>query len=246
MHFEGIPEQVTALMAALVAAQAEFPAIPKTKTAGAGSFSYKYAPLVEIQEKIRPILAKHDLAVIHPLERIDGKQIITTLILHKGGGRAACAGLTVPESLKIQEQGSYITYGSRYGYSSVLGIASEDENENHLGRGPRPKPPRQDGVAQDGRAPLVAPKSRSGDSGSIPDPSLPTKQDRASYRSRLNEYRAHVEDDALEQFLLRASGASEVRLVTKAQWKKLLTDLDAALLKGGPSGLQKLVAGEKP
>jgi hypothetical protein len=233
MHFEGNADQINLLLAALVAAQAEFPAIAKTKTAGAGSFSYKYAPLAEIQDKIRPILARHDLAVIHPLIRLDGKQTVATMLIHKGGGRMIAYGLAVPDQLKVQEQGALITYGSRYGYSSMLGISSEEDDEDRLGKSPRPK------SSQPGKA-LLAPN---GASPSLPDPALPTKAERLDYRKKLNEYRLHLEDDALAAFLLRASGASEVRLITKAQWNKLLAALDAALVEKGPAGLKNLVAG---
>src|SRR5437899_1578121 len=75
MQVAGTPEQITALYSAIIMAQMEFPSIAKTKEA----YNYKYAPLPEIHEKIRPILSKHSLAVFHPIIRTqDGKQSIGT------------------------------------------------------------------------------------------------------------------------------------------------------------------------
>lgn len=234
MEAAGTPEQITALYGALILAQAEFPPIAKTKQA----YNYKYAPLSEIHEKIRPILSRHHLAVFHPLVRKDGKTAVGTTLIHDGGGRLSCDGISISETLKIQEQGGYVTYGSRYGYCAMLGLTSEDEDENLLGqKSPRssPKTPRRDGVAQDGRVPLVRPSSpvaSSGDSGSSPDPSLPTKQERLDYVAKLGLYRKQVTDDALQAFLLRESGASEVRLIAKKDWITILAKLDAALATG--------------
>lgn len=244
MQTHGTPEQLTVLYQALLAAQAEFPAIPKTKKA----YNYKYAPLAEIHELIRPILIKHGLAVIHPIvsqfngnnpAQGFGRPAVGTTIIHKNGGRIACDGLSIPDTLKIQEQGGYVTYGSRYGYCAMLGLTSEDEDEDLLAQtSPRgPKPARRDGVAQDGRATPIAPSSpkESGvDAGSIPDPSLPTKQERTGYVAKLNQYREHVSDETLQAFLLRQSGASEVRLIKKQQWLDIFILLDKAL--AGRSG----------
>lgn len=249
MHLEGTAEQKLELLQALMRAQAEFPPIAKTKSA----YNYKYAPLPEIHEKIRPILVKHDLAVFHPMSRLDGHQTVNTLVVHKSGGWLLSDGLTIPENIKIQDQGSYVTYISRYGYCATLGITSQDEDDTVLAaKSPRQKAatsPRRDGVAQTGRATLastVAPSSfpapvPSVDSGSIPDPSLPTKQERTAYVVKLNDYRKHITDDALQAYLLKRSGATEVRLIKKAQWDAILQELDKAL-DFGPDVLKAQVS----
>jgi hypothetical protein len=235
MHEAGTPEQITALYAALSLAQAEFPKIEKTKSA----YNYKYAPMDEIELKIRPVLIKHGLAVFHPINHVgeSGKQAVGALIVHALGGRFWCDGLIIQESAKPQDQGGHITYGRRYVYCSMLGITSQDDDESVLAKSPRRSTvTRRDGVAQDGRAPIAGrssvPPAPVGDSGSIPDPSLPTKQERIEYVARLGNYRKQVTDDALRAFLLRESGASETRLIAKKDWLKLLTQLDDALAKG--------------
>ena len=55
-------------------AQGEFPAIPKDKTANAGTFSYNYADLASILHPVRPVLAKNGLALIQRLETPNGRR----------------------------------------------------------------------------------------------------------------------------------------------------------------------------
>ena len=65
--------ELNELAAALVAAQAEFSAVPKTATNP--FYSSRYAPLSTVIEVTQPILAKHGLAVsqhqrrCHPVSR---------------------------------------------------------------------------------------------------------------------------------------------------------------------------------
>lgn len=228
MYTTGTPEQVATLFAALILAQADFPPIPKTKTVKSGSYSYNYAPLPEIHEKIRPILKTHGLAVFHPIQRVDGKSCIGTTVIHRLGGSITCDGLGIPDGIKMQEQGGHVTYGSRYGYCSMLGITSQDDDDL-AAKSSRQRKSGNGGVAQDGRAPLT---SSSGDSGSIPDPSLPTKTERATYVGKLNAYREHVTDSELQAYLLKRSGAAEVRLIKTTQWEQILKELDGALSLG--------------
>lgn len=257
MREAGTPEQIAALYAALGQAQAEFPKIEKTKSA----YNYKYAPMDEIEEKIRPILVKHGLTVLHPIDHVNGKQAVGTLVTHVLGGRIACDGLIIQEGIKMQDQGGHVTYGRRYGYCAMLGITSQDDDDAAVSssgaksprRGAASSTPRRDAVAQPvGRAPLAAaraatPVQPSGDSGSSPDPSLPlptketrlayvpslpTKEERLAYVGQLSKYRKQVTDDALRGFLLRESGAPETRLIEKRDWIRMLAQLDEALAKG--------------
>jgi hypothetical protein len=214
MEMVGTPEQITALYGALLKAQAEYPPIPKTKQA----YNYKYAPLYEIHEKIRPVLLKHDLAVFHHVDRKDGKQVVGTSLVHILGGRLSCDGLAVPEGIKITEQGGYVTYSSRYGYCAMLGLTSEDEDEERLTQK---------------AAAMRKPKREAVETPSILDPSLPTKLERAEFVNRLGFYRKQVNDDALvERYLLRESGATEVRLIPQKQWVRILSNLAKAHSEG--------------
>ncbi len=130
----------TGLHAALAAAQGEFPPIEKSKTVTVTtktgrSYTFAYAPLDSILGTVRPVLAKHGLAVTQLLTaRDDGQPALETRILHSSGEQmggvfplpAAVAMMTA------QEIGSLLTYLRRYALVALLGIATEEDDDgNH-------------------------------------------------------------------------------------------------------------------
>ncbi len=153
----------TGLHAALSAAQGEFPPIEKSKTVKVttktgGSYTFAYAPLDSILGAVRPVLAKHGLAVTQLLTaREDGQPALETRILHSSGEQlggvfplpAAVAMMTA------QEIGSLLTYLRRYALVALLGIATEEDDDGNHATGntaTRKKKPaaKQDGGASNG------------------------------------------------------------------------------------------------
>ena len=136
------------LASALAAAQAEFPAILKTKTVRVqtktgGSYTFDYAPLEAIIDAVRKPLSDHGLAIAQPLTHLDGRPALRTILMHESGGSIEDV-TPVLVSGTMQEQGSGITYMRRYTLTSMLGLASEDDDDgNHAaghGATPQPKP----------------------------------------------------------------------------------------------------------
>lgn len=125
------------LGAALSAAQAEFPAIERSRTVKVttktgGQYSFNYAPLDAILNTIRPVLEKHGLAVSQPLTEHDGRPALETILLHRSGEslRGTFPLTSVPAS--PQELGSLLTYLRRYALVAILGIATEEDDDgNH-------------------------------------------------------------------------------------------------------------------
>jgi hypothetical protein len=123
----------TSLAAAYVKAQAEMPSIDKGKTArvdtkSGGSYSYSYADLADALDAIRPILAKHGLAVVQdPVSRQRSIDVFTTL-LHESGECMSFGPLTFPTGDTPQAVGSAITYARRYALLAALGLATEDDD----------------------------------------------------------------------------------------------------------------------
>jgi hypothetical protein len=115
--------------AAVVAALAEMPTVAKNKTAATGSYSYQYADLPSILEAVRPVLARHGLAISQEVSTHDGYIQVTTLLLHKGGHWEAYGPLAMPAGQNAQASGSAITYARRYALTAVLGIAAEDDDD---------------------------------------------------------------------------------------------------------------------
>ena len=114
--------------AALVAALGELSEVPKGQTATAGTYSYSYADLGSVLSYVRPILAKHGLAVTQPVTALDGDVVVETVILHTSGESLAFGKLSMPRGQTPQQTGSAITYARRYSLLSTLGLATADDD----------------------------------------------------------------------------------------------------------------------
>lgn len=127
-------ETITAIAPAIVKASAELGPIAKDATNPA--FRNKYATLDAIMEQVRPVLAKHGLAVMqgvtHP-ETVDGRVVglaVETRLLHLSGEWIASTVTLPVEKATAQGAGSAISYGRRYGLSAMLGLTAEDDDGN--------------------------------------------------------------------------------------------------------------------
>lgn len=123
------------LYAALADAQAELPVIPKNRRAKAGSYTYAYADINDILTAVRPVLAKHGLAISQGL---DGQGHLVTQIMHAQGGEIHDGGMPVPANNDPQKFGSALTYMRRYGLSAMLGIAADEDVDGQGGEGEAP------------------------------------------------------------------------------------------------------------
>lgn len=129
------------LAKALVQAQSEFPTIGRSKdvkvqTKTGGSYTFSYAPLDEIISAVRPVLTKHGLAVSQLLANVSGQPALKTVLMHEGGEilQESCP-LPMNGSLSAQEFGSLVTYFRRYALVTVLGIATEEDDDGNTASG---------------------------------------------------------------------------------------------------------------
>ena len=118
------------LAGALSRAQGEFETITAEKTGQLGHRKYKYADFASTVTAVRPILAKHGLAVVQrPLET-DGQLVkLETLLTHKSGEWIASTLCIQSVNTTAQGIGSALTYARRYGYSSMLGLVTDDDDD---------------------------------------------------------------------------------------------------------------------
>lgn len=146
------------LYAALAKAQSEFPPISRDKEVevtmkSGGKYKFKYAPLDAIFAAVRPVLQENGLAVAQPLTSTeDGRPALRTVLLHSGGGILEGVLPIKTDGLDPQALGSLVTYVRRYALTSMLGIATEDDDDarsatakrtaaaNGNGNGKAPKP----------------------------------------------------------------------------------------------------------
>ena len=133
-------ESVKNLYAALVAAQGELQAV--VKDAKNPFFKSSYATLEAVIDSIRPVYAKHDLAVVQfPVGGEDGKYGVETRICHSSGEWMSATAFMKPVKDDPQGAGSTITYLRRYSAQSVAFLASADDDGNDASgnRGEKPE-----------------------------------------------------------------------------------------------------------
>lgn len=125
--------QHASLTEALAAAQGEFPAIPKSKTATVkmktgGQFSYKYADLADVIAAIAPVLSKHGIAYTQRTIIRDGHLLIKTVLFH--GVIEIESEYPVCEiGNDHQAMGGAMTYARRYALTSLVGVMADEDTD---------------------------------------------------------------------------------------------------------------------
>jgi hypothetical protein len=123
------------LAAALSKAQGEFGPITRDKTVTVqkkqgGQYTFSYAPLDQIMNQVRAPLRDNGLTLTQILDA-DG---LVTMLIHSSG--AYLRGVTpLPETSDVQAFGSAITYLRRYSVVSILGIATEEDDDGNRAAG---------------------------------------------------------------------------------------------------------------
>lgn len=128
-------ESIKELSAALVAAQSEFPAIPRTKTvkvkSDKGSYEFKYAPFEDILRACRPVMTKHGLAY----SQGENAGMLETIVMHKSGEWIQHGTKVNVAGQSAQAYGSGITYARRYGFCAAFGIQADDDDDGNTADG---------------------------------------------------------------------------------------------------------------
>lgn len=122
---------------AIIAAQSEFGALPKTGTNP--HFKNKFVPLHEVMQNVLPVLNKHKLALLQfPSYLLTNDGLVpalTTKLIHESGEYEQD---TMPLYLvkdDPQAQGSALTYARRYAAMSVLGLVGDEDDDAEPTRG---------------------------------------------------------------------------------------------------------------
>lgn len=117
------------LASALVAAQKDMPAVDKDSTNP--HFRNRFTSLDHLIAVTKPVLTKHGLAILQFPDETNGIPSLTTKLLHVSG---ECIEATLPLVLAksdMQGVGAALTYARRYAWASVLGIASEEDDDGN-------------------------------------------------------------------------------------------------------------------
>ena len=106
-------------------------------------YGYTYATLGKVIESLFPIITENGLAVIQPLDNINGEPAIRTVIMHEAGESIvsvfplAKAGMS--KANDAQQIGAAITYMRRYGLCAAFGLITEDDDAACLTERPAAK-----------------------------------------------------------------------------------------------------------
>jgi hypothetical protein len=137
-------ESIASLAAALAKAQGEVENASKNAANAAfkrpdGKAS-KYADLAEVINTVRPVFAKHDLAIAQFPSFEVGIVSVETVITHSSGEWMAGVCSAPVSKQDAQGVGSAITYLRRYSLAAVAGIAQEDDDGNAASQKPKAEP----------------------------------------------------------------------------------------------------------
>lgn len=97
-------------------------------------FKCKYFDINSLLEHVEPILQKHQLLILQPIN--DG--FVSTQIIDIENGELITSALELKNQTDPQKRGSEITYYRRYTLVSLLGLQAEDDDGN-LASKPTPK-----------------------------------------------------------------------------------------------------------
>ena len=127
-------ESISSIAKALISFQRDVK--NPANTADNPFFKSKYAPLNDILNDVRPLLAKNGLSIIQSPSG-DGESIsVTTILYHESGEWIKSDPLVLKaDKATAQGAGSAITYARRYALSAMLGISSEDDDDGNIASG---------------------------------------------------------------------------------------------------------------
>lgn len=221
-----------AFLEALSAFQAECPVIAKGRSAGTGSYVYRYAPLEDIVHAIAPLLRKFGLSyrfdtAFEAGER--GQAQVVTCIVHHRDGHSERSEFRTPidngaRMNVMQQAASAQTYGKRYALLAALGIVvgGEDDDGQGAGGGSRRAPVAFQAASAPAAEPragrnLVRIPSRgvqgsdrapSGGTSGEPDPVAATPAPPETEESELSDLRQRVIEGMMAYLRLRAQYAT--------------------------------------
>lgn len=138
------PKSTPKLAEALAKAQGAFQTASKDKTNP--HFGSKYADLASIMEACRGPLSENGLSFVQVLNNDDKGVLVVTRLMHVSGEfiESPC---WLPVAQKTpQGYGSAITYARRYGFATLIGIASEVDDDGNAANGSG-KPPAPNGTS---------------------------------------------------------------------------------------------------
>lgn len=213
------------IVAALFEAKKKFPKLFKNKTVNTGKFSFRYADLESISDAIVPLLQEHDIMLLQPTRTVADGSAVSTLLIHvPSGDFIQSDGILLPKNIVPRELGAAVTFFRRYDLVSFLALIADDDLDAPEFTSDVQAPPER------AAKPAVDHKPAEGTSDPRPgkkDDDSTTLQDRKEFSERLKKFKI-ADAEKLHDFVLKTSGASNGKAVTKSQWISILKKLEEA------------------
>lgn len=125
------------LAEALAAAQLEI--TDPAKDAVNPHFRSRYADLATVLKTVRPVLAKHGIALTQTTQILDGALVLVTRLHWKDEELAGYYPIS-PTKADPQGYGSALTYARRYTIQAIVGVAADDDDDGNAASAAPSKP----------------------------------------------------------------------------------------------------------
>lgn len=120
------------LFSALIKARTDIENVVKDKD----GYGYKYATLDNVINMLKGVLPKYNLGFAQFPESVDGKDGVTTIVMHESGeymlARYEMEATEMKGTNLTQQKGASITYTRRYALCSVFGIPTEEDTDGRV------------------------------------------------------------------------------------------------------------------
>lgn len=113
----------------LLAAQNEFPTIDKDSVNP--HLRNKYASLPSILNTVLPVLRKHGVLLTSNMSH-DASDILQINLVHAETGSTISSDIRLLNTTDMQKWGGSVTYATRYGLLSLLGIAADLDDDGNI------------------------------------------------------------------------------------------------------------------
>ena len=127
---------------ALAAAQAEI--TDPAKDSVNPHFKSRYADLATILKTVRPVLARHGIAIVQTTEIADAGNVVLVTSLRWRGDSIIGRYPVAPVKADPQGYGSAMTYARRYALQAIVGVAADDDDDGNAASAPKASAPRVD------------------------------------------------------------------------------------------------------
>ena len=117
------------LTAALAAAQAEVTDPARTKTVTVPNRPPRtYAGLDDLLQAVRPVFARHGIAIVQTVELLGESWVLATQLRHTSG-EVIVSYWPLTWAGGPQDQGARLTYARRYSLEAACGVAATDDDD---------------------------------------------------------------------------------------------------------------------